>query len=99
MSRGRPVVLAAGGTGGHILPAQALAAELGRRGRALAVVTDRRGASYGSVFPALELHAVRSASPTGGLVAKSRAAVEIGAGLLAARSLFRQLNPDVVVGF
>ena len=41
------VVLAAGGTGGHVLPAEALAAELRRRGCRLSVVTDRRGTAFG----------------------------------------------------
>ena len=96
MSGRRPIVLAAGGTGGHVFPAQALAVELAARGQSLAVVTDRRGAGYGSAFPGLDLHAVRSASPAGGLIAKSRAAIEIGAGWLAARALFRRLQPAAV---
>ncbi len=99
MSGRRRIVLAAGGTGGHIFPAQSLAQELVRRGHDPVVVTDRRGAGYAAAFPDLELHAVRAASPSGSLVAKARAAVEIGAGTLTARSLFRRLDPTVVVGF
>lgn len=99
MTPRRRIVLAAGGTGGHIFPAQSLAGELTARGHRPVVVTDRRGADYSAAFPHMELHAVRSASPSGTLLAKARAAVEIGAGTWAARALFRRLSPSVVVGF
>ena len=99
MTPRRRIVLAAGGTGGHIFPAQSLAGELTARGHRPVVVTDRRGADYSAAFPHMELHAVRSASPSGTLLAKAKAAVEIGAGTWAARALFRRLTPSVVVGF
>ena len=45
------IVLSAGGTGGHLFPAQALAAELMRRGRSIVVMTDARGTQYPTHFP------------------------------------------------
>lgn len=99
MIGGKPIVLSAGGTGGHIFPAQALAAELDRRGHTLCVITDRRGANYEKAFPGASVMTVRSASPSGGLLAKSRAAVEIGFGTLAAKAIFRRVRPAAVVGF
>ena len=45
----RPILIAAGGTGGHMFPAEALARELLARGSAVALVTDRRGAGFGPV--------------------------------------------------
>ena len=50
-----PFVLAAGGTGGHLFPAQALAGELMRRGRRVVVMTDGRGLNYGTAFPGAEI--------------------------------------------
>ena len=56
------IVLAAGGTGGHLFPAQALAEELGRRGYVIHLITDERVADYGKNFPAREIHVVPSAT-------------------------------------
>src|SRR6185295_3611442 len=57
-------VLMAGGTGGHLFPAMALAQELRRRGHEIHLMTDHRVAAYGDKFPAKETHVVPSATPS-----------------------------------
>lgn len=95
-----PIVLAAGGTGGHIFPAQALAAELMRQGRRVALITDRRGTGYEDRFPGVDIFRIRAATFTGkGVAGKVRGAVDIFAGVMAARRILRQLKAVVVVGF
>ena len=69
-----PFVLAAGGTGGHLFPAQALASELIKRGSRVVVMTDGRGHNYRSAFPGAEIATVPAAtfagrSPIGRVVA------------------------------
>jgi UDP-N-acetylglucosamine--N-acetylmuramyl-(pentapeptide) pyrophosphoryl-undecaprenol N-acetylglucosamine transferase len=94
------VVLAAGGTGGHLFPAQALAAELVRRGRTIVVMTDSRGRSYGDAFPGARIEIVPSAAFSDrsffGLLA---APFEIVAGIVLALAKLARLRPGVVVGF
>src|SRR5262249_39330008 len=60
VSRDRTILLAAGGTGGHLFPAEALADTLGRRGVAIALATDTRGGRYDRKFPAREIHVIPS---------------------------------------
>lgn len=94
------IALAAGGTGGHVFPAQALAATLEARGHRLALLTDTRGHRYGGVLERIETHAIRSASPsTPGLVAKLGALARLAFGTCEARRLLRRLKPSAVVGF
>ena len=96
----RPVLLAAGGTGGHLFPAQALAVALMARGMAVELATDERALKYGSDFPARSVHAVAAATPTGGSVlSKAAALLVLARGTFAARGLVRRINPSVVVGF
>ncbi len=58
------VVLAAGGTGGHLFPAQALGEVLVKRGLLVHLMTDARGVEYGSRFPAAGVHEIPSATLT-----------------------------------
>jgi UDP-N-acetylglucosamine--N-acetylmuramyl-(pentapeptide) pyrophosphoryl-undecaprenol N-acetylglucosamine transferase len=96
----RPIALAAGGTGGHVFPAQALASELQRRGRTVILITDKRGAGYEKAFPGVGIHRISAGTFAGrGVMGKARALFGIAAGYLAAGSLLRKLDPAVIVGF
>lgn len=94
------VLLAAGGTGGHLFPAYALAEELGRRGHTVDLATDMRGDRYGTGFPAREIHRLPAATIAGAdPVAAARAAITLARGTSAAFSLLGTLKPAAVVGF
>lgn len=94
----RTCVVAAGGTGGHLFPAQALAEEMARRGWRIVLATDRRGQAFAEHFPADERLALDSATGSGpiGLL---KAGIKIGVGVAQARRAFRRLDASVVVGF
>lgn len=93
------IALAAGGTGGHVIPAQALAAELQQRGHRLVFLTDRRGMRYASLFPEMPVHEVASAPFRSGILAKLVSAFRMVGGTLRALRLMRELRPAAVVGF
>src|SRR5690606_13566633 len=93
------IALAAGGTGGHVIPAQALAAELSARGHHLVFFTDRRGMRYASLFPEMPVYEVASAPFRSGIVAKVVSALRMVAGTFRALRLIRMLKPAAVVGF
>jgi UDP-N-acetylglucosamine--N-acetylmuramyl-(pentapeptide) pyrophosphoryl-undecaprenol N-acetylglucosamine transferase len=96
----RLAVLAAGGTGGHLFPAQALAEALIGRGWRVVLATDERGATYATSFPAAEVIPLSAATyRPGDRVGMARAGVAIVRGVLQARQAFRRLKPAVIVGF
>ena len=100
MSEPRCILIAAGGTGGHLFPAQALAAALQARGVAVELATDDRALKYGGAFPARAIHTFASATPTGaGALSKARAALTLGRGVGAALWRIRQIKPLAVIGF
>lgn len=98
---GRHAVLAAGGTGGHMFPAQSLAEELLRRGWRVTLASDARGMRYAEGFPEAvarqQLHAATMAR--GGITAKLAAPVTLLRGVLQARQWMKADPPDVVIGF
>ncbi len=99
--QGRLVVVAAGGTGGHMFPAQAFAEEMLKRGWRVALASDERGLRYAGGFPAeVERRQLETASfARGGLAAKARAPFQIMGGILDARRWFKEAKPALVAGF
>jgi UDP-N-acetylglucosamine--N-acetylmuramyl-(pentapeptide) pyrophosphoryl-undecaprenol N-acetylglucosamine transferase len=94
------VVVAAGGTGGHLFPAQALSAALSRRGIVVDLATDERATRYGGDFPARTTHIIPSATLRGGdPLAVARTLAALGRGTAVAFRLFARLRPVAVIGF
>jgi UDP-N-acetylglucosamine--N-acetylmuramyl-(pentapeptide) pyrophosphoryl-undecaprenol N-acetylglucosamine transferase len=96
----RRVILAAGGTGGHMFPAQALARELLGRGLDVVLFTDRRGGGFGPELPQVETRRISAGGVAGrNPIRKLQAALQLGLGVLQARRLLMTLHGEVVVGF
>jgi UDP-N-acetylglucosamine--N-acetylmuramyl-(pentapeptide) pyrophosphoryl-undecaprenol N-acetylglucosamine transferase len=90
------VILAAGGTGGHLFPAQALGETLAKRGYRIHLMTDERVRDYGKSFPAEETHIVESASPS---PRRPLGLLKLFRGYRAAKRIMKRLRPAAVVGF
>lgn len=95
----RHFVLAAGGTGGHMIPAHALAAELIRRGHRVALITDERGAKIPGLFHGAQTHVLPAGRIEGGPTGWLRAGKAIFAGRDMARRLYEVFEPAAIVGF
>ncbi|MEJ2119879.1 MAG: undecaprenyldiphospho-muramoylpentapeptide beta-N-acetylglucosaminyltransferase [Alphaproteobacteria bacterium] len=94
------VLLTAGGTGGHMFPADALARALLDRGCEVALVTDKRGGAYGDTLSSIATHKIRAGQVTGrGPAAKLLGLADVALGTLQARGLLKRLRPAAVVGF
>ncbi|RFP86809.1 UDP-N-acetylglucosamine--N-acetylmuramyl-(pentapeptide) pyrophosphoryl-undecaprenol N-acetylglucosamine transferase [Rhodobacteraceae bacterium 63075] len=95
------LVIAAGGTGGHMFPAQALAERMLRAGWRVKLSTDARGARYTGGFPhSVEIEQVASATfARGGLLSKLMVPFRILGGVMGAALRMLRDRPDVVVGF
>ncbi|HTW34643.1 MAG TPA: undecaprenyldiphospho-muramoylpentapeptide beta-N-acetylglucosaminyltransferase [Rhizomicrobium sp.] len=94
------IVLSAGGTGGHLFPAQAVAAELMKRGRKIVVMTDARGTQYPTYFPGASIEIVPSAAFSDrSILGLATAPFEILAGIVVATLKLARTQPAAVVGF
>ena len=92
-------VLAAGGTGGHMIPAHALAAELKSRGHGVLLITDERGARFPGLFEDVPVHILPAGRLGGGPLGWLKAAGSVLKGRGEAKRLYREHKPDAVVGF
>ncbi|MGN6375309.1 MAG: undecaprenyldiphospho-muramoylpentapeptide beta-N-acetylglucosaminyltransferase [Sphingomonas sp.] len=99
MTRERHFVLAAGGTGGHMVPAAALAAELTRRGHRVALVSDDRGVRFPGLFEEVQTHILPAGRMSGGPIGWLRGARQMMAGRAMAIELYRTFKPEAVIGF
>ena len=99
MSSSKTIFLAAGGTGGHLFPAQSLATELSKRGHICHLLTDTRGLKFASGFQGA-VHVVPSATlASKSPVAIAKTLLALGRGFVASAKLIKAHKPSVVIGF
>ena len=92
-------VLAAGGTGGHMIPAHALAAELKGRGHGVLLITDERGSRFPGLFEKVPVHILPAGRLGGGPIGLLKAFGAVVKGRGQAKRIYREHAPDAVVGF
>ena len=93
------LIVAAGGTGGHLFPARALAEEMTRRGYRVDLVTEQRGERYGKGFPACQVHYVPSATlASHSPLAIAKTLCTLVQGTAVAWALMRRTRPAAIVG-
>ena len=93
------IFLAAGGTGGHMVPAHALAGEFRARGHHVKLITDERGGRIPGLFEGIETHVLPAGRLGGGPLGWLKAAGAVLSGRREARALYREAGADAVVGF
>ncbi len=99
MNDKKNIVLAAGGTGGHIFPAEALAGELKKRGYSPVLITDKRYEDYSGTKKNIEYHIIKAGTLGRGIAGKVSGVMELGIGCMQAAKLLKKIKPLVVVGF
>ena len=100
MGNNRNILLCAGGTGGHLFPAQALAKTLNAKGWVVHLATDARARQFVKGFEPEQIHIIRSAT----LGSKNplniaKTGINLGVGYWKSRALLKKLSPDCVIGF
>lgn len=93
------ILLSAGGTGGHMFPASALAKDLLSRGFKVALVTDMRGKKFTGDFGDIPITVIQAATLRSGVVGKISGVMGLGMGIMQANRLINRMKPAVVVGF
>lgn len=95
------IILAAGGTGGHMFPAEATARALLAQGHQPILMTDPRGSSFKAAdLEAVPIHRIRASSPSGGgILNKAKAFWELFKGSNDAAQIYNRIKPDAVIGF
>ena len=94
------ILLAAGGTGGHLFPAEALGVELIKRGFRVRLATDARALRYSGLFSKDNIDVVPSETVRGrNPISLARTAIMLGYGGIVALNLVRRLKPAAVIGF
>jgi UDP-N-acetylglucosamine--N-acetylmuramyl-(pentapeptide) pyrophosphoryl-undecaprenol N-acetylglucosamine transferase len=99
MSKTPFILISAGGTGGHMSPASALASDLTKRGVRVEIVTDTRGSRYTSMFMGIPVHIVKSGTAHAGIIGKIKGSINLIWGIMQGFVLVRKLAPDAVIGF
>ena len=99
MSVVRHFVLAAGGTGGHMMPASALAEELVARGHKVALITDARGSKIPGLCPDMDVHIIPAGRITKNPMSWLPGVRAIWAGRTQAKRLYADFKPSAVIGF
>lgn len=95
----RHYVLAAGGTGGHMIPAYSLGKELMRRGHRVALLTDERGAKIPGAFDEAQIHILPTGRLSGSPIARLKGLKSIWTARNMAKQLFSTFQPTAVIGF
>ncbi|MEG3088222.1 undecaprenyldiphospho-muramoylpentapeptide beta-N-acetylglucosaminyltransferase [Sphingomonas sp. PB4P5] len=99
MSGQKHFVLAAGGTGGHMVPAASLAQELGKRGHHVSLISDARGVRFPGLFEGVQTHVLPAGRLAGGPIGWAKAMRAMVAGRTLAIELYKHQKPAAVIGF
>lgn len=97
--RDKLILISAGGTGGHMLPAASLARDLVSRGFRVEVATDWRGHTFEKFFGGLTMHVLKSGTLHQGFIRKLTGPISLVIGIGQAYRLIEKLKPAVVIGF
>ena len=95
----KQILISAGGTGGHMFPAEALARDLIGRGYRVALATDVRGKKYEPFADGIPVYVLKSGAIKSGIFSKIKTVLALGIGVFQAKKLVDKLKPAVVVGF